>query len=404
MTKIKKEIIIIVIILAIIVVWISRAKWPSFARSLVGLYTLSEAMDTESYGLICDVLNDSLDPEYIMKDSCEPGLEHMEIALQKEWRDVMSLFLECGADPNEIGSEGYTLLDRAVCHNSLGMCKLLLDGTPDEQTVIMMDGSEEIRADVNMKNQYGRTALDELCFMPEDEIPDGEWERRAQLLLEHGAKVTEQTIHILQENSCAQREEWINLLLQQKGQQGEQEFVEDDIKQIEKLQKRKELSGEEYCELLDKFQGYGSVETIKRLLEDFSLDAYLSEGQKEILMVKAVSENTEIMELYLDRDFPVTPYVLAASIQNKNFDDKRIEQLICEENQDTIVVNWKNGQDYSLFMIAVEEGREEVVSELYYRDVCIDYKNRTGLTAKKIAKKYNFESIVDLLDSGMNGM
>lgn len=403
MTRMKKYIILASLIL-IVSMWLVRYKWPASVRHIIGLYTLSEAMNLESYGLICDVLDDSLDSKYIIGQYCKPDLEHLEIALQKEWRDVMNLFLVYGFDPNIINDEGYTLLDRAICYNSLDMCELLLDGPSDELSGDDIDWSEQISVKVDMKNRYGNTALDELCGMSDKEILNGEWKKRVQLLLDHGAEITERTISIVEKNACEEKVDWIHSLLKQKSKREKYEFAEDDIKQIKHMQRQKTYDEKKWYDLLKRIQGYGSTETIKLLLEDFKIQNYLNEKQKEDLMIKAVSENTEIMNLYLNKDFPVTPFVLAASIQNKNFDSGRIVRLIHKGNQDTIVKNWKDNQDYSLFMVAVEEGRIETISEFYYNCPNIDYKNSFGLTAKKIAQKYNFEEIVDLLESGMNGM
>lgn len=402
MIRMKKNIILASLIL-IVSAWLFRYKWPASVRHIIGLYTLSEAMDLESYGLICDVLDDSLDSKYIMRQYCKPDLEHLEIALQKEWRDVMNLFLTYGFDPNEINDEGYTLLDRAICYNSLDMCELLLDGPSEESSVYDIDWSEQISVKVDMKNRYGNTALDELCGMSDEEMLNGEWKKRVQFLLDHGAEITERTISIVEKNACEEKADWIHSLLKQKRKR-KHEFAEDDIKQIKRMQRQNTYDEKKWYDLLQRIQGYGSTETIKLLLEDFKIQNYLNEEQKEALMIKAVSENTEIMNLYLNKNFPVTPFVLAASIQNKNFDSGRIAKLIHKENQDIIVKNWKNNQDYSLFMVAVEEGRTETISEFYYNCFNIDYKNSSGLTAKKIAQKYNFEDIVDLLESGMNGI
>ena len=46
-------------------------------------------------------------------------------------------------------------------------------------------------------------------------------------------------------------------------------------------------------------------------------------------------------------------------------------------------------------MIAVESDRE-CVYDLYCNQVNLDYKNKQGLTALKISKKYDFETLYKL--------
>ena len=391
MTKTKKSILIILLVLIILCIF--RSKWPPFMRHWIGMYTLSEAMDTGSYGLICRVLDDaSEDEHYDLKDLCEPKLEHMEIALQKEWREVMLLFLESKANPNpnQRNSKGYTLLDEAILNNSYKMCELLLDDTLDSGYT---DRPAPISAKVNQKNKYENTALDELCKVSNEDMLDGEWEKRVQLLIEHGAEVSDNTKVLLNKSSHKDKITWINSLLQGKSKKKNIDFAKDDMEQIKQKWKNKTFTKEECYNLLKNLQIYGSTETIRLLLNDLQIQKYLDNNQKEELMEMAARDNTDVVTIYLEKEFPVTSKALGECIWSKNFDEKRFKKLVTKDKQKTIVENWKDNQDYSLFMIAVEADRSEVIDELYSNKANLNYKNNKGLTAKKISRKYLFETL-----------
>ena len=139
------------------------------------------------------------------------------------------------------------------------------------------------------------------------------------------------------------------------------------------------------------------MDTIRLLLDDkdLQIESYLDESQKQDLMEKAVADNAELMNIYLKKDFPVTTRALGEVIWSKNYDDARVKALINKENQNTVIKNWKENQDYSLFMIAVESNRG-CAYDLFYNRANLDYKNEQGLTALKIAKEYNFETLYKL--------
>ena len=351
-------------------------------------------MESESYGLIYKALDESAtNPFIVIKNFGKPKLEHIETALQKEWKDVMELFIVYGANPNQIDSEGYTILDRAILHSSFGMCSILLN----DRLVESMDSSEDwpkqIYTDVNMVNKYGNTALDELCKISNEEMLNGEWERRVQLLLEHGAKITEQTQSILESSVHRDKKSWMNSLLKGNDKKSREDFVKDDMKQIRQKWQQKIFTKEECYALLKNLQVYDSEDTIKLVLEELQVQNYLDEKQKEELMVMAVEDNTNIMNLYLEKDFPVTPKALGTVMWTKNFSDMRVKDLVNKENQGTVIKNWKDNQDYSLFMIAVEADRIDTICDLYFSQANLNYKNESGLTAKKIAKRYKFDTI-----------
>lgn len=390
-----------------IIVWSIRDKWPASVRHSMGLYTLSEAMQTESYRLISDTLEESLNSDYILQSECKPSFHDLEIALEKEWKDIVSLLIQYGVDTNEIGGDGYTLLDKAINSNSLHMCGLLVNGVTDDLGLNDNNGSnsqalKQIHADINKKNKYGNTALDELCKNQNSEMLKGEWKKRVQFLIDRGADVTEQTIQILKGSNYSDMADWLLKISQQNDKAEQRTFTQENKKHIQRLERHGLADPEKWYQLISASQRYGDVETVQLLLEDFQVQEKLDEEQKEQLMIKAAEENTEVLKLYLKKDFPITSSVLAAAIRNKNFDNRRVTMLINKNNQDTIVPEWKDDQDYSLFMIAVHEGREETVADMYYNKVNIEYKNAQGLTALKIAQQYNFESIEELLKSGMN--
>ena len=387
MGKLKKGIIIVVALIVVYIVLrnVIRANLPPSIRHEMGIYTLSEAMDNGSYGLMDKLLYDS----WISYEHYTPKLEEMETALQKEWRDVVQLFLEYGADPNELNSEGYTLLDMAIVHNSFKMCELLLNNNLENSHYDL----EIVHVNVNQKNKQENTALDELCKVSNEEMLEGEWEKRVQLLIEHGAEVSDKTRSLLQESVHKDKIDWIDSLLQGKEKKTATDFAKVDMEQM----KQKTVTKEESYNLLKSLQEYGSVDTIQLLLDDkdLQIESYLDESQKQDLMEKAVADNTELMNIYLKKDFPVTTRALGEVIWNKNYDDARVKALINEDNQGTVIKNWKDNQDYSLLMIAVESDRE-CVYDLYCNQVNLDYKNKQGLTALKISKKYDFETLYKL--------
>ena len=340
-------------------------------------------METESYGLIIKTLDRQVNNIFVKNQKFgKPKLEHMEIALQKEWRDIMEAFIVYGANPNQIDSKGYTILDEAILHNSFGMCSILLNNNLSQTLAPSEDWFEQICTDVNMKNMYGNTALDELCKVSSDEMFEGEWEKRVQLLLEHGAEITEQTKSILKESIHKDKLEWMNLILKSKGKKRGEDFARDDMEQIRRKWKQKKFTKEECYKLLKKLQTYQSEETIKLVLEELQIQNYLSEKQKEDLMIMAVIDDSNIMNLYLEKDFPVTSRTLGEVIWTKNFSDMRVKALVNKENQGTIIKNWKNNQDYSLFMIAVEADREEIIGDLYFSQANLNYKNKLSLAYK----------------------
>lgn len=393
MEKAKKRIVKPLVVIFVIVV-LFCLKLPNYIGHFFGYYTLSEAMETESYGLIYKTLDRQADNILIKNlKLSKPKLKHMEIVLQKEWRDVMELFIVYGANPNQMDSEGYTILDRAILHNSFGMCSILLNNKLVEELAPSEDWSEQIYTDVNMKNKYGNTALDELCKISNDEMLEGEWEKRVQLLLEHGAEITEQTRSILKESVHKNKLEWVNSLSQNKNKKSNNDFAKDDMEQIREKWAQKTFTKDECYNLLQKLQKYQSEETIKLVLEELHLQKYLDEKQKEDLMVRAVIDDSNIMNLYLEKNFPVTSKALGEVIWTKNFSDMRVKDLVNKETQGTIIKNWKNNQDYSLFMIAVEADRADLISDLYFSRANLNYKNKSGLTAKKISKKYGFDTI-----------
>ena len=51
-------------------------------------------------------------------------------------------------------------------------------------------------------------------------------------------------------------------------------------------------------------------------------------------------------------------------------------------------------------MIAVEADREEIIGDLYFSQANLNYKNKLGLTAKKISKKYGFDTIDSVTVAG----
>ena len=316
----------------------------------------------------------------------------MEVALENEWRDIVKLFLEYGADPNKTDSRGYTILDEAILHNSFKMCELLVND--NLQPAVTEDGNANlIPIKINKLNKKGNTALDELCKVSNEEMLEGEWEKRVQLLIEHGAEVSGQTRRLLKNSVHKDKIEWINSLLQGKEKKTATDFAKVDMEQM----KQKTVTKEESYNLLKSLQAYGSVDTIQLLLDDkdLQIESYLDESQKQDLMEKAVADNTELMNIYLKKDFPVTTRALGEVIWNKNYDDARVKALINEDNQGTVIKNWKDNQDYSLFMIAVESNRG-CAYDLFYNRANLDYKNEQGLTALKIAKEYNFETLYKL--------
>ena len=131
----------------------------------------------------------------------------------------------------------------------------------------------------------------------------------------------------------------------------------------------------------------------KLLLDDLQIQKYLDNNQKEELMEMAARDNTDVVTIYLEKEFPVTSRALGECIWSKNFDEKCFKKLVTKDKQKTIVRNWKDNQDYSLFMIAVEADRSEVIDELYSNKANLNYKNNKGLTAKKISRKYLFETL-----------
>ena len=402
MLKLRKRIIVIVVLIVLcFIVWIFRNQWPACIRNYLGYYTLSEAMQTESYGLIAKVVgNLEYDTyEYPMdKTFCKPKLEHIEVAVKKEWRNVVQLFLEYGANPNEFNDEGYTLLDKVIISNSFEMCEVLLDNSLECYNVEL---SSTISTEVNKKNKYENTALDELCTISNEKMLEGEWERRIQFLLEHGAKVSDKTRSLLQGSVHKDKITWIESLLQGKDKKTNIDFAKDDLKQIKKTWKKKNFTKEDCYKLLESLQAYGSVETIQLVLNDLQIQKCLDESQREKLMEKAVSNNTDIMNIYLKKGFPITSRALGEVIWSKNYDETCVEALINKDNQGTVVKEWKDNQDYSLFMIAVEADAD-VVSELYYNKANLNYKNNKGLTALKISKKYNFDILDKLTTVGPN--
>ena len=402
MLKLRKRIIVIVVLIVLcFIVWIFRNQWPACIRNYLGYYTLSEAMQTESYGLIAKVVgNLEYDTyEYPMdKTFCKPKLEHIEVAVKKEWRNVVQLFLEYGANPNEFNDEGYTLLDKVIISNSFEMCEVLLDNSLECYNVEL---SSTISTEVNKKNKYENTALDELCTISNEKMLEGEWERRIQFLLEHGAKVSDKTRSLLQGSVHKDKITWIESLLQGKDKKTNIDFAKDDLKQIKQKWKNKTFTKEECYNLLKNLQIYGSTETIRLLLDDLQIQKYLDNNQKEELMEMAARDNTDVVTIYLEKEFPVTSKALGECIWSKNFDEKCFKKLVTKDKQKIIVENWKDNQDYSLFMIAVEADAD-VVSELYYNKANLNYKNNKGLTALKISKKYNFDILDKLTTVGPN--
>lgn len=397
-SKIKRIIAKAIIIFAVLIFAfpiienVVRILLPSSIRNQLGMYTLSEAIDIGSYGLIEEVLNDSLVSSYSLKYACKPRTKHMEVALENEWRDIVKLFLEYGADPNKTDSRGYTILDEAILHNSFKMCELLVND--NLQPAVTEDGNANlIPIKINKLNKKGNTALDELCKVSNEEMLEGEWEKRVQLLIEHGAEVSGQTRRLLKNSVHKDKIEWINSLLQGKEKKTATDFAKVDMEQM----KQKTVTKEESYNLLKSLQAYGSVDTIQLLLDDkdLQIESYLDESQKQDLMEKAVADNTELMNIYLKKDFPVTTRALGEVIWSKNYDDARVKALINKENQNTVIKNWKENQDYSLFMIAVESNRG-CAYDLFYNRANLDYKNEQGLTALKIAKEYNFETLYKL--------
>lgn len=387
MSKVKK--LIFIAIAAIVFVYVFfQSKLPTFIRHHIGMYTLSEAMETESYGLIYEVVYEADGRSDDLERLCEPKLEHMEIALKNDWRDVMLLFLKSKSNPNpnQMNSKGYTLLDEAILHSSYEMCELLLDDSLESEYT---DIPSPINAKVNQENRFENTALDELCKISNKEMLEGEWERRVQLLIEHGAKVSDKTRSLLQKSDHKDKISWIDSILQGKEKKAATDFAKIDMEQLKQKTFTKEIS----YNLLKSLQVYGSTETIRLVLNDLKIQKYLDESQKEELLEMAAANNANIAEIYLKNGFPVTDKVLGEAIWSKNYNETLVKKLINKNNQDTVVKNWKDNQDYSLFMIAVGSDRVELVNELYKNQVDLNYKNQVGLTAKKISKKYWFDTL-----------
>ena len=72
------------------------------------------------------------------------------------------------------------------------MCELLVND--NLQPAVTEDGNASlISIKINKLNKKGNTALDELCKVSNEEMLEGEWAKRVQLLIEHGAEVSGQT-------------------------------------------------------------------------------------------------------------------------------------------------------------------------------------------------------------------